>query len=354
MDKRKKPPRSNPSAAASFIDGPAVPEVAPSRPPGIPTHPRAPVAAARAAARVVRRFPAAERPGDAAAERPALAPAAAGTARRRGGGLRRRRLLPWRGRRDFLRARQERRGRRARRGGAGREDRSSHARGWRGRAARRVGGASLAGACGRGCGVLNRLGGSGLGGACGGGRQRRAGSAARGVALPPCAALEFSRLPEVLAGPPGAAAAPAGAAAPWPAAPLSGARRRLARRLRPLGREFGLDRLRRRFGWSWRRLFWRRRSWRRWPAGDRGPSRASSRVSRVSARGMAASPRLIPLSTSRSFGPPMSSRCSVLSRRTITSWRSRSSSNASTISRRRGRLRGPLVRMRRPNTSRKM
>ena len=51
----------------------------------------------------------------------------------RGGGLlRRRRILPWRGRRDFLRARQEGRGRRARRGGARREDRPCRARRWRG------------------------------------------------------------------------------------------------------------------------------------------------------------------------------------------------------------------------------
>ena len=44
-----------------------------------------------------------------------------------------------------------------------------------------------------------------------------------------------------------------------------------------------LDRLRRRFGRSWRRLFRRRRSWRRWPAGGRGPrlARLKPRFARV-------------------------------------------------------------------------
>ncbi|HEY8138632.1 MAG TPA: hypothetical protein VIF61_12365 [Methylocystis sp.] len=42
-----------------------------------------------------------------------------------------------------------------------------------------AGGVSLAGACGRGCGVLNRFGGSGLGG-CGGGAAGGLGGARRG------------------------------------------------------------------------------------------------------------------------------------------------------------------------------
>jgi hypothetical protein len=66
------------------------------------------------------------------------------------------------------------------------------------------------------------------------------------------------------------------------------------------------------------------------------------------------SKRLIAPSTTTSFGPPMSRRCSVLSRRTMTSWRSLSRSKTSTTSNRLGRLRGPGARMRFPKTKRKI
>jgi hypothetical protein len=186
--------------------------------------------------------------------------------------LRRRRIPPRGGRRDFLRARQEGRGRRARRGGAGREDWPSRAGGWPGgrrvRRRRLAGGGLRPGL--RRIEEIRRQ------------RARRLRRRSSGRARRRAAWLFF---PALLLSPRGfreswrrlrarrllRAWRLLGAKRLLDLRRLFRARGRFARRLWPLRREFVLDWLLRRFSGSWRRLFGRRRSWGRWPAGGRGP-----------------------------------------------------------------------------------
>ena len=140
-------------------------------------------------------------------------------------------------------------------------------------------------------------------------------------------------------------------------------RRRTRRRRRRLGdganwdrSRFDCDRRRcprrRRFGvcGSRRRRGGRRRDRDRVGASRRGRGRPGCGEAVFARRRMGAID--LRFSSSTSFGPPIMTRCSTLSRRTRTSWRCPSRLNASTSPRRGWRVRPPGTRNRWANTSR--